>query len=82
MLSSCPDLATYSVTLGKVCASVLKIYRMGIILLTLLAGMIIELNHAKCLEKFLLTIVILMVVRPYIIYKGFEQNSDMLFLRF
>lgn len=34
-LSSCPGLATYSVTLGKVCASVLKIYRMGIILPTL-----------------------------------------------
>lgn len=47
-----------------------------------MAGMIIELNHAKCLEEFLFTTVILMVMRTYIIYKGFEQNSDMLFLRF
>lgn len=47
-----------------------------------MAGMIIELNHAKCLGEFPLTIVILIVMRTYMVHKGFEQNSDMIFLRF
>lgn len=45
-----------------------------------MGGRIIELSHAKYLKEFLLTIVILMVMRTYI--QGFEQNSDMIFLRF